>query len=100
MYAILSSSVILTPGLYRCERISLIEAKEWIAKRNPIVYSTHETVRVLDVEPSHRRLACNYYDEALCVKPRRRLDAFGKQYTKDEIIKIGVDIFLITREGD
>lgn len=100
MYAILSSSVILTPGNYTVERISMLEAKEWIKEKKPTCFTTHDTVRVLDVQPAHRRLACSYYDEALCVKPKRRLPDFGRQYTKEEILAVGVDIFLIRRTGD
>lgn len=100
MYAILSSSIIFKPGTYQVERLNIYEAKEWIKNRKPICFSTHETVRVLDVEPATKRLACNYYDEALCVKPKKRLAAFGRQYTKEEILSVGIEIFLIKKIGE
>jgi hypothetical protein len=95
-YALLSSTIVLEPGKFEVERITLYEARRWAKKQNPICFSTHDTVRVLGVEPAERRLACESYEEALCVKPKARLD-FNRQYTEEEIAEIGVKCYLIKK---
>lgn len=99
MKAILSSSIVFEAGVFEVERWTLHEAREWVKKNNPTCFSTHDTVRVLGVEPAKSRLACNSYVEALCVKPNERLD-FAKQYTISEIEEIGVKCFYIRKVMD
>ena len=98
MKAILSSSIIFETGTFEVKRLCLAQAKTWVEENNPVCYSTHDTVKVLGVEPSKTRLACNSYDEALCLKPLNRLD-FKKQYSIQEILEVGVKIFLIKKTG-
>ena len=97
--AILSSTIVLQPGTFVVERITLSEARDWVKENEPVCFSTHDTVKILGVEPAKNRLACTGYETALCIKPNHRLD-FAKQYTKDEVEEIGVRCFLIKKIGD
>jgi hypothetical protein len=96
---ILSTPLLLTDGLFRRRTISLEEAVEWIAKSNPKNFCGHQTVKILGLEPSTSREACQGFSEALCLKPKGRLD-FGKEYTLSEIQAVGVEFVLLTFLGE
>jgi len=96
---ILSSPVILEPGLFQCVNLDLAKAFWWLGQGPVDNYCGHETVRILGLEPDDRRRNCESYNEALAIKPKRRLD-FGREYTKEEIEEIGVDFILITKVSD
>jgi len=96
---ILSSSIIFEPGTFVVERWTLSEAKEWVNTHNPKNYSTHDTVKILGIEPRKSRASCSTYVEALCLKPNERLD-FGRQYTQEEIEEVGVKCFFIRKVGE
>ena len=93
---ILSSPLVLERDLYSVSELSLEEAKRWVKERKPTNYCSHQTVKVLGLEPAQSREACNGYDEALCLKPVGRLE-FGREYSRQEILKIGVTPILIKK---
>ena len=97
-YVILSTPLLLEEGVFRARNITLDKAREWVRTHNPQNFCGHQTVKVLGLEPAQTREACNGYDEALCLKPVGRLE-FGREYTVEEILEIGVTPFLISREG-
>lgn len=92
---ILSTSLLIETGLFTMTNISLEEANIWndSTVKN---FCGHQTVKLLGLEPSTNREACTSYDEALCFKPKTRL-VFGQEYSLKEILKIGVDIYLIKK---
>lgn len=93
---IISAPMLLEDGTFRRETISLEEAGAWVTANAPTNYVGHSTVRVVGVEPSTERAQCSGFDQALALKVRGRLD-FGKEYSVDEILEIGVDAILITK---
>lgn len=94
--AILSTPLVLSEGEYSVRRISLDEARDWVRRNQPVNYCGHETVRALGYEPACTRETCSGYDEALAIKSKRRLE-FGREYSCDEIKKIGFELLLLTR---
>ena len=95
---VLSTPLLLTEGTFHAKVISLDEAREWVEANAPKNFCGHQTVKVLGLEPAQTREACQGYDEALCLKPNGRLE-FGKEYTVEEILEVGVTPFLISRVG-
>jgi hypothetical protein len=93
---ILSTALVLGDGLFRSESISLDQAKAWIVSNRPQNFCGHQTVKVLGVEPAQTREVCKGYDQALCLSAKGRLE-FGREYTAEEIMEVGVDFRLITR---
>lgn len=91
---ILSTPMLLETGVFKMTKISLEKAKEF-AKRAKN-FSGHQTVKILGIEPVKIREDCESFDEALIIKPGKRLE-FGKEYTKKEIEKIGYKIYLIEK---
>lgn len=96
---ILSTPMLLTTGLFRMEEITLEEAKAWVAEHNPVNYVGHQTVKVLGLEPATSRDVCTGYNQALSLKVNGRIE-FGKEYTVDEILAVGVTCFLITDQDN
>lgn len=94
---ILSTPMLLTTGLFRMEEITLEEAKAWVVANNPTNFVGHQTVKVLGLEPATSRDVCSGYDQALSLKVNGRIE-FGKEYTVDEILEVGVICFLITNQ--
>lgn len=94
--AILSTTILLEEGTFAAREISLDAARVWLAAAPADNFCGHETVRVLGIEPAKDRHECPGYDEALCLKPRARLE-FGREYTAAEVETIGVQFTLITR---
>lgn len=92
---ILSTPMLLTEGTFNMKEISLEEAKAWVAENNPVNFVGHQTVKVLGLEPATNREACTGYQQALSLKVNGRVE-FGKEYTVEEILEIGVSCFLIT----
>lgn len=95
-YVVLSSPILLTDGLFYRSEVTLEQAKEWVERRRPKVYSSHPTVQLLGLEPATVRETCVGYEEALVVQPLQRLD-FGREYSLEELGKIGVQYVLIER---
>lgn len=92
---ILSTPMLLTEGEFRMKEISLEEAKAWVAEHNPTNFVGHQTVKALGLEPATSRDVCTGYAEALSLKVNGRIE-FGKEYSVEEILSIGVTCFLIT----
>jgi hypothetical protein len=96
MNVILSTALILENGDFNCRSITLDQAIEFVKLNNPVNFCSHQTVKVLNIEPAVSRETCKSYDIALCLKPKGRIE-FGKEYTVDEIMEIGVYFQLITK---
>lgn len=96
MFAILSTSLILEDGNFEVSTLNLDQAWAWVRERNPTNFCGHETVRVLGLEPAKTRETCPGYTEALCLSPRGRLE-FGREYSVEEILRIGVNFRLIRK---
>jgi hypothetical protein len=94
---ILSTPMLLEEGAYTMRYISLEEAAEWVKTHNPKNYVGHSTVRVLGIEPTADRSVCDGYDQALSLKVMGRTE-FGREYTAEEILAIGVTAMLIERQ--
>ena len=96
---ILSTPLLLMDGVYRRRTISLEEAVDWVAAHSPKNFCGHQTVKILGIEPSTSREACQGFTEALCLKPKGRLD-FGREYSLAEIQAVGVEFVLLTYLGE
>ena len=94
-YVILSTTLILTTGNFHVTRLTQEEAIAWVKDHNPTNYCGHQTVKAVGLQPATSREVCNYYKSALCLKPLGRLE-FGKEYSLEEILAVGVDYLLIT----
>lgn len=94
--AILSSPLLMEEGDFSCYKISLAQAEDIvnIYKQDLENFSGHETVKILGLEPDKSRKECQGYEKALVIKPLKRLE-FGKEYSVEEILEIGVEILLI-----
>jgi len=92
--AILSAPLLLEEGDFTAKVITLDEARDWA--KDAYNFCGHQTVKAIGVEPSKIREDCQGYDEALALKPIGRLE-FGKEYTVEEILSIGVTPFLISK---
>ncbi|WP_028492747.1 hypothetical protein [Thioalkalivibrio sp. ALE19] len=95
---ILSTPMLLEEGEFAMREISLGQARAWVQENAPTNFCGHETVKVVGVEPAAGRGSCEGFDEALCLKPAGRLE-FGKEYTVQEILDIGVTPLLISKVG-
>ena len=93
---ILSTTLLLEEGRFQNTKISMAEAIEWVKTQSPINFCGHETVKVLGLEPTKTRDVCAGYDQALCLKPNGRME-FGREYSVQEILDVGVSFNLITR---
>lgn len=96
---ILSTPLLLETGSFDMMRMTIDQAREWVRLNNPRVYTNHQTIKVLGLEPSTSREPCLGYDRALCLKPMDRLE-FGKEYTVEEILQIGVQPLLIIKRSN
>ena len=97
MKVILSTTILVEEGTFVARKISLYEAIKWVKTHRPYNFCGHQTVKVLGIEPAKTRETCLEYSEALCLKPKGRIDP-KREYSAEEILGIGVDIFLITKE--
>lgn len=98
---ILSSPLILEDGVYKMRTLDLEEALDLIAEVKDtdhkfISYTQHQTIKLFLMNPSDARYGCSSYDRAICIKPKSRLE-FGKEYSFEEILEIGVKIQLIEK---
>jgi len=93
---VLSSPILLEDGTFKRETITLEEAQEWVDVHEPTIFSGHETVRVIGLEPAKERRTCERFDEALVLQPKERLE-YGREYMVDEIEEIGVTPILVTK---
>ncbi len=93
---ILSTSLIIGEGTFEAKAISQDEAQAWLDEGPFTNYYGHETVRILGLKPDRSRQSCVGYDEALTLKPNDRLE-FGREYSREEIERIGVEFVLIRR---
>jgi hypothetical protein len=96
---ILSTPLLLVDGVYKRRTIGQEEAVEWVATHSPKNFCGHQTVKILGIEPSTSREACTGFSEALCLKPKGRLD-FGREYSLEEIKSVGVEFVLLTFLGE
>lgn len=95
--AVLSSPILIGSDLIARQRvISLSKAKAMIASpyMDVGVFTNHATIRLLGLEPDKTRKECSYYDVALVVVPNQRLE-FGREYSVEEVEKIGYSIKMI-----
>lgn len=99
MKVILSTSLILEDGIFRSRSLTLEEAQAWVAENNPQNFCGHSTVKVLGLEPAASREQCRGYTAALCLSAKGRLE-FGREYSVEEILAIGVDFRLVEEVGD
>ena len=95
---VLSSPLILEAGEFESRYISLEDAMNWIEAGSLENYCNHETIKILGLVPPKSRESATYYDEALCIKTKERLE-FGREYTVEEIEEIGYNIILIKKKG-
>ncbi len=93
---VLSSPILLEDGEFKRQTITLSEAREWVEVQEPEIFTNHETVKILGLEPAKERKTCEGYDEALVLQPVHRLE-FGREYTRQEIEEIGVTAILISK---
>lgn len=94
---ILSTTMLLECGSFSMKELSLDDAKSYVEQNAPTNFVGHSTVKVLGVEPATNRAVCERYDEALCLKVVGRVE-FGKEYTVEEILAIGVRFYLISKQ--
>ena len=94
---ILSSPILLETGVFEMKEVSLAEAVAFAQGAEN--FCGHPTMKILNIELSKDRKVCEGYDEALVLKPKGRLEVFGKEYSREEIEEIGVTCFLISRVG-
>ena len=93
---ILSTALILQEGRFIAENITIEEASQWVKENNPKNYCGHATTLAVGIEPSKTRDICIEYDQALVLKPIGRLE-FGREYTLQEVVEIGVQPMLISK---
>lgn len=96
MQVILSSPILVEDGKFTRKTISQKKAQKWVDRNGPVNFSSHQTVKILGVEPASTRENTPGYDEALIISPLGRLE-FGREYTKEEIEEIGVEFVLIKK---
>jgi hypothetical protein len=97
-HVILASPMLLEEGTFTMRSLSLDEAREWVKTHSPKNFVGHSTVKVLGLEPTTDRAVCEGFIEALTLKPHGRLE-FGKEYSVDDILSIGITPFLISKVG-
>ncbi len=89
---ILSAPIIIGTGTFEVVPVSIEKARE--LAEGAEVFSQHQTVKVLGVEPATARKNCTGYDVAIIATPKQRLE-FGREYTLEEIQAIGVSCIAI-----
>jgi hypothetical protein len=96
MKVILSTALILGTGTFVAKNITLDEARQWVEENLPFNFCGHATTLAVGVQPSQARSVCTDYQEALVLKPLGRLE-FGREYTLEEVLEIGIQPMLITK---
>lgn len=92
---ILSTTILLGTGNWKMEEITLAEARAFATEAEN--FCGHPTVKLLGIMPTTDRKECLGYEEAVVIKPSGRLE-FGRDYSVEEIEKIGYTIFKISRQ--
>jgi hypothetical protein len=93
---VLSTALVIGEGVFTVENISLEEAQLWVLTENPWNFCGHITVKLVGMEPATHREQCEEYEEALVLKPLGRLE-FGREYSVEELLKVGVQPMMITK---
>jgi hypothetical protein len=96
--AILPSPIIIGEGTFRAKPFSRDCAANWLASGPVENFCGHQTTKILGIEPATERRDCIGYDEALVLKPKKRLE-FGREYSAAEVEQIGVDYLLIRHDN-
>ena len=99
MGVILSSPIMVCNGTYSRYTLDKTQALAWVKENEPVVFSAHQTVKVLGLEPAKGRETCHGYSEALILQPKGRLE-FGREYSVEEIEAVGLNYILIVYEGE
>jgi hypothetical protein len=94
---VLSVPLMISDGVYVQTEVSKEEAIKFVQDRKPANFSGHETTKLVGLTPATDRAMCKGYDKALVIKPLSRLE-FGREYTAEEIEKIGVKYLVISYE--
>lgn len=89
---ILSSGLMLEDGFYLRRTVDRATATAFAAEAEN--FCQHETTKLVGVEPAKEREAIDHYDVALVISPYERLE-FGREYSVQELLEIGVDYTLI-----
>lgn len=95
MKVLLSTTLILTEGAFQVDSLTKEQAEQWLKDNVVVNYCGHQTTKLLGITPSTTREQCEWYTQALCLKPKGRLE-FGREYSVEEIEEIGVEFTLIT----
>lgn len=77
---ILSSPLLLEDGRY--ERLTVTKQEAIEFAKDATNYCGHETVRVIGLDPAESRKSCEWYDEALVLQPKERLE-WGRETLAD-----------------
>ena len=94
---ILSTPLLIEEGTFKAEVISLEEAKKLVSQTDVVNnFCGHMTVKAVGLEPTKTRDQCPGYEKALSLKPLGRLE-FGREYSLEEVLEIGVSCMLITK---
>ena len=95
-YVVLSSPMLLEVGNFNMVELSIEQATQWVEEFSPKNYVGHSTSLIVGLAPATTREVCSVYDQALALKPQGRLE-FGREYTKQELLEVGISCFLITK---
>ncbi len=93
---ILSTALIIDEGKFESKNLSKRQSLKWLGEGPATNYCGHESVKILGLQPDQSRKQCTYYDEALAIRAKKRLE-YGREYTQKEIEDIGVLFVLIKR---
>lgn len=96
LQVILSSPVLIEDGTFTRKTITQKQAQAWVDQNGPVNFCGHQTVKILGVEPTATRENTPGYDEGLIISPLKRLE-FGREYTIEEIEKVGVVFVMIKK---
>jgi len=94
--AILSSPLLLEDGVFERATLTHQEAMEMVKNSTVEVFTNHQTVKILGLEPAKDRGSCMGYETALVLQPAKRLE-FSREYTVEEVEEIGVNYILIIK---
>ena len=95
-YVVLSSPMLLEVGNFNMKELNIEQATQWVKEFSPKNFVGHSTSLIVGLTPATSREVCRVYDQALALKPVGRLE-FGREYSKEELLEIGVQCFLITK---
>jgi len=89
------SAFIPAPGKWNIQELTLEESKKLVEKADNVeVYTQHQTVKLIGLEPDSQRKTYSPNGEIqLWLKPNSRLE-FGREYSLEELQEIGVTPYL------